>query len=338
MSDRTYAVIIPTYSEHFQCALRLLRSIRDRVTDQEKFGLYLVTGNDAEQEVMSRYVNQFAPGSTANILSFAHILRLLRFPVLPDVMDNPYGRQYHKFSYQALKKLTSAVFTQADVVLTLDAESYVYREMAVLDEIVEPYLARPRHFSFISSSPFLTQLIQGAAHCLGYNHDVLTAYNFEYQDWIFEKDLLQGFLEQITGAWAANTYFDAIYRAFFAREATGPAFFEIMAYRYYLERQQLAGNPRLTHYEFVDSFDAFAQCMLDPELAAARPKDHPIEHLGRWLTPLTYAGIRQFIQRNNIRMMRLERDYPQPWLVRKLIDETPELKMFVCSQDYELYI
>jgi hypothetical protein len=37
-------------------------------------------------------------------------------------------------------------------------------------------------------------------------------------------------------------------------------------------------------------------------------------------------------------MMRLETHYPNPWLVRQFIKETPELKMFVCSPDYEIFV
>jgi hypothetical protein len=335
----SYAVVVPTYHEHFWCVLRLAKSFRDKVTDAEQFKFLVVTTNERETDVLRSQLNAYVPGSTAVVVSYEHVLKQLRLNATNEIFHNVYKRDFFRHSYQSLKKLCSAVYAEADQVLLVDSESRVYRDMSVWDDIIAPYLERPQHFSYVSQQPFLHNLRIGASHLLHYNHDTLLAYNFEYQNWVLERDLLCRFLDYIRDSWSCNTFFDAIHKAFFSSMSANSTFFEMMAYRYWIEQQQLHGtDERFNKYEFLDSFDAFSQCMSDAVLAAAKPSDHPVEHLGAWITPATFDGIQNFFRTFRMCMMRLETHYPNPWLVRQFIKETPELKMFVCSPDYEIFV
>lgn len=332
----SYGVVIPVTGERFAVAIRLLQSIRDRVTDQAKMQVLMVTNDDYEQDTLRGMINNFAVGSTATVLSFDALLGMQRFPLMAEVRSNIYNRPHFIANQQSLKTMLATDFLKVDQTFVLAPDSYVYREMSMWDDVINVYLQMPRHFSYVSTAPFLNELITGSAGLLGINREVLTAYNYEYQDTLFEKDLFKGFCEHIAGAAGANSYFEAIARSIFSPR--GGVFFESMAYRYYLERQKLQGDERLYNYMFLDSFDALLQVMPDAALAAARPKEHPIERLCAWLRPATFDGLQQFVQTFRLCMLRLERNYPQPWLVKHFLQSTPEIKLLVASQDYELYL
>lgn len=333
----SYGVVVPITSDRFAATLRLLKSMRDRVTDRDKFELLAVTNDDVEVDVFRGMLNNFAPDVHVSVLSFSQIARLQRYNPLPEITTNIFGRGHHGTNYQSLKTLAAVVHLDCDQVFVLSPESYVYREMSIWDDVINTYLEMPRHFSYVSSAGFLNELITGSANLLGVNRDSLTAYNYEYQDIIFEKDLLKKFLEHITGTSGLNSYFEGIHATFFAQN-THAVFFEAMAYRYYLEQQAMRGDERLLNYMFLDSFDALVQAMPDSTLAAARPKEHPIERLCGWLRPATFAGLQSFVRTFRLAMLRLERNYSQPWLVKHFLEVTPEIKLLVGSLDYELYL
>ncbi len=333
----SYGVIIPATSEHFSCVTRLCKSMQQRLTDREQLQLCIVTNNESEQSMFRSVLNSFVPEFPVTVLSMEHLIRMQRFNMSPEVTHNVFNRPHFHYNCQSLKTLLAAVHLDCDQVFVLPPDSYVYREMSIWDDIIKVYLDHPRHFAYVSPLGFLSELIAGSARLLGINREAIVAYNYEYQDIIFEKDLLQSFLAHITEAAGVNNYFDAIHATFFGPTGGG-VFFESMAYRYYLEQQNLQSNPRVADYQFLDSFDALSQAMPDSVLAAARPREHPIERLGNWLRPATVTGIQLFVRMFHLRMLRLERSYPQPWLVRHFLQTTPEIKLLVGSLDYELFL
>jgi hypothetical protein len=333
----SYAVVIPTYHAHMHRLVRLLKSMQAKVTDQDKCDIFVVTADKVEQTTLCTLINNFVPGLNVNVWNYEDVPALLNINCHPEILHNIHNRHHFTYNYLSLKKLLTTLAVQRDYVLLLDSDSYVYREMSIWDDVIKPYLDHPRHYSYIPQEQFLRDLIAGACQLLQQPADAASGYNFEHQNWIYERDLLDEFCADTASTWGVPHIYNAIHPLFF-RPHENTVFFETMAYRYWLENSQRQGNARLAKYEFLDSFDALA-AYIDPfNLAATGPAGYPIEHLLNWLSPKNFTGMQDFINAHQLALLRVDTNARHPWLVKQLLETTPQVKFLVCSQGYELYL
>lgn len=321
-------------------AMRMFRSFRDRVTDIDKTLVCAVVEDDVTLDYVRQLMHTYVPGIEVRLCTLPWLLRALRIEATDDVIHNTARGAHWGWNISTVKCLSAMAYlrqTGATDMLLVNPDLYVFRECSFAEHMIKPYKELPVHFSYISGNPWLHELTSGASHVLGYNNGTLSAFNNEHPNWIFEGEFFDRFLVHLSETHGVSNFYDALRRTLFT-PGTNRACFSQMAYRYYLEQQQLMGDDKLQNYLFLDTFDALAQHVPAASFAATRPTEHPIERLGAWLRPTNYEAIREFINSWQLTMLRMERNYANPWLVQHLIRNTETIKIFAGDADCNLYL
>lgn len=187
-----YAIITPTYNEHFKYINKYLKSYVEFVVDKKDIVLYFIISKSEEKE-FERIIEDYKEICNIKVLLFENILLHFGIELTPDILL----KTYKKFSFQTFKKFYAMLYADADYFLVLDSESMWVNNTnmkKVFDNFIQvPFISG----SSISNRKIISDFTQGVIDNVNYLLNKETNKWFlENFVWFYDKKILQDLFEK----------------------------------------------------------------------------------------------------------------------------------------------
>jgi hypothetical protein len=295
-------VIVSTYEPHFKFANMLAKSFERNVTGG---GLSFYVTNSDEKNKLRNII-----GTEHEIFSFQDVCP--KFDSIRKSLQ----------PYQAIKKAYALEYTDYDHAFLMDSDGFFHKPLD-LNVMFQEHNKNPRVFYSNLDPRTDHPLIHINSNSLGLIDPTLSNFGhrshhwcFEYQGWFVEKTSYLLMLNEIESKYNRN-YIEVMNQT--------PVFFEIISYFWFMERygHQYVNIEESLQQHLGSKYDSF--------IAGFYPKTHGIlETLLKGLNDTNYQEIKNFIDYNNIEVVRIQDDYNVD-LCLKLIKES-SIKITACSE------
>ena len=132
-----YAIITPTYINHFKFIKPYLKSYIKYVKDKDNIHLYFIISK-AEKDKFNKITDRYKDQCNITVLYFEELLGYFGVKELPENLLKKYGR----FTFQTFKKLYALLFIPEEKSLVLDSESMWVRKTN-MSELFEKFFSKP---------------------------------------------------------------------------------------------------------------------------------------------------------------------------------------------------
>lgn len=248
-----YAIITPTFKDHFSFVEKYLQSFQKFLKDPEEVCFYFTVSSD-EIPSLREITNKFYSLNIV-ILSFEEILARYGIRDLPDHLLKKYG----KFSFQTLKKLYTVLYVKEQYSLILDSESMLVRKTSI-SELFKKFFKDP----FISGSEIQERKLSEFTAAVNHNIDLVLETHIPYFFlenfvWFYDKKILQDLIEKYGYPIeiVENVYRDSQVGSF----ARYVGIFEIELYHAFIWLHH-----REYRYRFINISDIFRRNLSSPEI------------------------------------------------------------------------
>ena len=188
-----YAIITPTFEQHFKYVKKYLESYKKYVTDKEDITL-LFTISRCEAESFKRITDEYCDCIKFQTYLFEDILEALGVKKTPDELL----QRYNKFTFQTLKKFYTMLYSQYSKFLVLDSESMWVKETCMKNVFEEffnaPFISGSSIKAKKTISPFTQGVIDNVNFLLGNNCDKWFLENFV---WFYDKKILNDLFDKL---------------------------------------------------------------------------------------------------------------------------------------------
>lgn len=181
-----YAIITPTYRDHFKYIKIYLKSFNKYLLDKTEISIIFTISKD-EEKIFSKIIQPFEKTLNIKILYFEDLLSQFGINKTP----NDLLRKYKKFSFQTLKKFYSMMAVEADYFLVLDSESMLIKNTNIKhlfsDFIEQPFISASDISGTEIIDNFKSGVIENIDNLLGSKCNKWFLENFV---WVYDKKIL----------------------------------------------------------------------------------------------------------------------------------------------------
>lgn len=177
----TWNVVIPSFSGHLSELTRFFKSLDQFLLDKDLIEFHVTVSARELDEFRERCVSRF-PSLRISIHSLAEVLRSVEdIEIDEDILLDQVG----KFNFQAIKKLWTVKYVDAETVLVMDSEAVAIRPFK-FSEVFLGWCDQPRYFySSHHEDSFKTEVTENCLKIL--RRPWLDVWAFDYQYWFFER-------------------------------------------------------------------------------------------------------------------------------------------------------
>lgn len=235
-----FAIITPTYAEHFCFIKNYLKAIKKYVISPKDISFVFIIEKD-DYSLFKSLINPFAECLKIEILCIEELLNEKVVFTPKQILDN-----YGKYAYQTLKKYYAMLDLPYEKYLVLDSESMCIRPTD-LQKLFTDFFENP----FISGSEInekmLGEIKRNVCMCTDYLLDFKSDKWFlENFNWFYDKSILTDLFNEL------GSPFDIVCRAHEAgnKGLFKPYVFEICLYQNYIYK-----NNNKYHYRILNTTD-----------------------------------------------------------------------------------
>ena len=187
-----YAVITPTYKNHFPFVQRYLQSFVKYVADKDKISLYFIISKN-EKNDFDAIIRPYKNKCNINVLFCEDLFKQSGMSLSADELLKKYGR----FSFQTFKKLYAVLSIPEEKSLILDSESMWVRKTS-MQRLFADFFAKPRIYGSILEPKYRTmvnfnQMVKNIDYLLG---ESCPYWFLENYMWFYEKKIVQDLVKQ----------------------------------------------------------------------------------------------------------------------------------------------
>lgn len=310
-------VVIPSFSGHLSELSRFFESLDRFLLDKDQIEFHVTVSARELEEFRQRCVVQF-PSLRISIYSLAEVLRSLEDI---EIDEETLLSQVGKFNFQAIKKLWTVKYVDAETVLVMDSEAVAIRPFR-FSEIFRGWRDNPRYFySSHHGDPFKTQVTENCLKILQRGEAWLDVWAFDYQYWFFERK----YVEELFAAGNAGDS-SSLYSQFLERVPI----FELQLYLLLVHEK----HPEL----FLDSLGILEQYFIPDDfsrLLATMKKRGSVglEYLAWAMRGSDWQPVSRFFDDHGLRFFKYDdrfRDQSNIAAQRKLIYENDSISVLPC--------
>lgn len=309
-------IIIPTWIGHFNNAKILAKSYEKYVIDKDKISLCFITSNNNESKLLREMI-----GENFEILDLQTLLLMANYKDGENLFKET-AIISGKHPYQAIKKTVSLWLVDYDQCLLMDSEGCFIKETN-LSELFDEYFENPFVFYSSLSNHKISNLhtiTKNSIRVIGHDDnykDEFDMWCFEYQGWFIDKKLFLSFINHVQSLHGKNIIE--------VMKDPPTEFFEVISYYFFLRRQN-------NNYRFLSCETEMKKTLQDDISSFFHTQNGMImiEFLLRGANENNFENICNFINKNNIKMLRIEPDFNIP-LCERIIKKT-NTSLLVCSE------
>lgn len=186
-----YAIITPTYKNHFQFIPKYLESFDKFVEDKKEISIFF-TISQTENKEFQKIIKNYKEDLNIHVLFIEDLFKENNISLTPD----EYLKQFGRFTFQTAKKFYSMLHADAEKFLVLDCES-MWIKPTNMTQLFDDYFKNP---FFVTSEienknrkdEFFNQMLENIVYLSGCEKK----WYIEHFMWYYDKQILKNmFLE-----------------------------------------------------------------------------------------------------------------------------------------------
>lgn len=188
-----YAIITPTYTEHYIYIDKYLKSFVKYVEDKKDIPIYFIISLN-EKETFEKIIGKYRESIDIKILFIEYLFELNKIKETPAEFLEKYGR----FTFQTAKKFYSMINIDAEKYFVLDCESMWVRKTNMI-KLFEDYFKSPFLVtSKIEKEKRVDYVFNSMLNNIEYILDMPqnTRWFIEHNMWFYEKSILEDLFKQ----------------------------------------------------------------------------------------------------------------------------------------------
>lgn len=187
-----YAIVTPTYINHFKFITPYLKSFVKYVSDKDKIILYFIISK-SENEIFQKIISAFQNSCNITVLYIEDILRHFGIQKSSEDILKRYGR----FSFQTLKKMYTLLYIPEEKSLILDSES-MWISQVKMSDMFNKFFSTPKIFGSTLETEFrkcidFNQMVENVNLLLEFNCPFWFLENYM---WFYEKKIVKDLVKQ----------------------------------------------------------------------------------------------------------------------------------------------
>jgi len=172
-----FAIITPTYIEHFKYINKYLESFVKYVEDKQNIQLYFIISK-SEKGPFKKTIKNYVKKCNINVLYFEELLNKYRVNITTEKLLKDYGR----FTFQTLKKMYAICSIEEEKSLVLDSESMWIRKTN-MKKLFDDFFNNP----FITCSDLNKRYVKQSGLVAISNKNINSLLNKECDKWFLEN-------------------------------------------------------------------------------------------------------------------------------------------------------